>query len=233
MLTHDGHERRAVVLLSGGLDSAVTLAIARAEAYACATLAIDYGQRHRHELSAARRVSAALGAVTHREVRLDLRAIGGSALTADVDVPKGAPVADTIPITYVPARNMTLLAIALGLAEVLEAQTVFTGVNAVDFSGYPDCRPGFIAAMQHAADVGTRAGVEGRGVRIETPLLEMTKAQIVRRGVELAVDLGMTHSCYDPVQRGDEVLACGQCESCRLRSAGFAAAGVTDPTEYG
>ena len=220
---------RAVVLLSGGLDSATTLAIARAEGYECHALSFDYGQRHVCELESAKKVAAALGAVQHLTLRLDLRAIGGSALTADIDVPKGRSdeaMSTGIPVTYVPARNTIFLSHALAWAEVLGAQDVFIGVNFLDYSGYPDCRPEFARAFEALANVATRAGVEGARFRIHTPLIQMTKAQIVRRGIELGLDYGLTHSCYDPDGSGRP---CGRCDSCVLRSKGFAEAGVADP----
>lgn len=222
------NDSKAVVLVSGGLDSATVLALARVQGRECHALSFDYGQRHRAELDAARRVSAALGVVSHRVVRLDLRAIGGSALTDDdIAVPE-TPGAG-IPVTYVPARNTIFLAIALGWAEVLGAQDIFIGVNAMDYSGYPDCRPEFIQAFEHLANLATRAGVEGRAVRIHAPLQALTKADIIRRGVALGVDFSITVSCYQPRGAG---LACGRCDSCRLRAAGFAAAGIADPTAY-
>jgi 7-cyano-7-deazaguanine synthase len=218
----------AVVLLSGGLDSATVLALARADGYDCHALSIDYGQRHGAELVAAARVAAAGGARSHRRVSVNLDAIGGSALTDPaIDVPS-APSAG-IPVTYVPARNTVFLAIALGHAEVLDAAAIFVGVNAVDYSGYPDCRPAFIDAFQALAQVATKAGVEGHAPRIEAPLQHLSKADIIRRGVALGVDFGLTVSCYnaDPLGR-----ACGHCDACRLRADGFAAAGVADPTHY-
>jgi 7-cyano-7-deazaguanine synthase len=219
---------RAVVLVSGGLDSATTLAIARADGRACYALSFDYGQRHRIELEAARRVAAAGGAVEHRIMRIDTAGIGGSALTDPaIAVPETG--GEGIPVTYVPARNTVFLALALGWAEVLGAAEIYLGVNAVDYSGYPDCRPEFIAAFERLANLATRAGVEGRPFAIKAPLLALTKADIVRRGVALGVDLGLTVSCYQPDAAGR---ACGRCDSCRLRRAGFAAAGVTDPTRY-
>lgn len=228
-------DRHAVVLLSGGLDSATVLAIARAEGFACHALSFDYGQRHRFELDAAAAVAADLGAADHRVVRLDLSAgagFGRSALTDTIDVPKDrdeSQMAD-IPVTYVPARNTIFLSIALGYAETLEAFDIFIGVNAVDYSGYPDCRPEFIRAFERLANLATAAAVRGQGrYRIHAPLVEMTKAQIIRRGLELGVDFGKTHSCYDPDGAGR---ACGRCDSCRLRAAGFAAAGADDPTVY-
>ncbi len=226
----------AVVLLSGGLDSATVLAMARASGMTCHTLAFDYGQRHRHELTAATRVAAALGAATHRTMRIDLRDIGGSALTAAIDVPKhrsASAMAADIPITYVPSRNIIFLSMASALAEVLGAGAIFLGVNAIDYSGYPDCRPEFIEAFQRVLHVGTKAGAEGRPIRIHAPILHMTKARIIREGTRLGVDYGLTHSCYDPVDLGGgDVLACGACDSCQLRREGFAAAGVPDPTRY-
>ncbi len=223
----------AVVLVSGGLDSATTLAMAQAQGYACYALSFDYGQRHCVELTAAQRVAQALGAKEHRVIKLDLRAIGGSALTdSAIDVPKSDADddADTgIPVTYVPARNTIFLAYALGWAEVLEARHIFIGVNAVDYSGYPDCRPEYIAAFQAMAKLATKAGVEGQGMQIHTPLIQLSKSEIIREGVRLGVDYAATISCYDPDENG---LACGQCDSCHLRAAGFRAAGVTDPTSY-
>jgi len=216
---------KAVVLLSGGLDSATALAIARSEGYECFTLAFDYGQRHRVELDRARAQSARLGALRHITLKLDLTAIGGSALTADIDVPKDG-VDEGIPITYVPARNTVFLSVALGWAEVLGAQDIFIGVNALDYSGYPDCRPEFIRAFESMANLATKAGVEGTGLRIRTPLIDLTKAQIIRTGIELGVDYGLTSSCYDPMTDGTP---CGACDSCRLRAKGFAEAGVADP----
>jgi 7-cyano-7-deazaguanine synthase len=220
--------RRAIVLLSGGLDSTTVLAIARAQGLECRTLAVSYGQRHAVELAAARRVSTLLGAVEHREMGVDLAAIGGSALT---DTAIAVPEAPTrgIPVTYVPARNTLFLALALGWAEVAEAGEIFIGVNAVDYSGYPDCRPEFIAAFEQLAGLATRAGVEGGRFRIRAPLIAMSKAEIIRAGVALGVDYGETVSCYQANGRGE---ACGRCDSCRLRSEGFVAAGVPDPTRY-
>ena len=223
---------RAVVLLSGGLDSSTCLAWARGQGYACVTLAVDYGQRHRQELDAARRVAAALGAIEHREVRVDLRAIGGSALTDAIEVPKDRAdetIARGVPITYVPARNTVFMALALGLAEVVDARHLVAGMNAVDCSGYPDCRPEFVRAFEEVARLGTRAGVEGRAVRIHAPLMKLDKAGIIRLGVSLGVDYGLTHSCYDPAPDG---AACGGCDACVLRRDGFLAAGIPDPTRY-
>jgi 7-cyano-7-deazaguanine synthase len=227
-------ERRpAVVLLSGGLDSATALAVARQEGYRCHALTVSYGQRHAAELEAAARVAAALGAAEHRTVHLDLRGFGGSALTGDLDVPKDrAPeaMAAGIPVTYVPARNTVFLALALAWAEVLGSFDIFMGVNILDYSGYPDCRPEFVAAFERLADLATKAGVEGRGrFRVHTPLIRLPKADIIRLGVELGVDYALTHSCYDPGPGG---AACGRCDACRLRRDGFAAAGVPDPTRY-
>ena len=219
---------RAVVLVSGGLDSTTVLAMAQARGYACHTLSFDYGQRHRAELQAAERVSAAMGDVEHKVVRLNLDTIGGSALT---DLAIAVPEEETegIPVTYVPARNTVFLAIALGWAEVLDASDIFIGVNAVDYSGYPDCRPEFIAAFETMANLATRAGVEGRPLRIHAPLIDMTKGEIIKAGVDLGVDYGLTVSCYQATAEG---LACGRCDSCRLRRQGFIDAGVADPTRY-
>jgi 7-cyano-7-deazaguanine synthase len=222
--------RGAVVLLSGGLDSATALAIARAEGFDTYALSFDYGQRHDRELDSARRVAAALGAREHLVLRLDLRAIGGSALTADIPVPKGRSVeamGSGIPVTYVPARNTIFLSYALAWAEVLESQDIFIGVNALDYSGYPDCRPAFIEAFERMANLATRAGVEGTSrLRIHTPLIRLTKAEIVARGTALGVDFALTWSCYEPQPGG---LACGRCDSCLLREKGFREAGVRDP----
>lgn len=219
--------KRAVVLLSGGMDSAVALAEARAAGFACHALSLDYGQRHAAELAAARRVATALGATEHRIVALDLRAFGGSALTSDLPVPESPTTG--IPITYVPARNTVLLALALAWAETLGAEDIFIGVNAVDYSGYPDCRPAFIAAFEQLARLATKAGVEGTPFRIHTPLIALSKAEIVRRGLALGVDFSLTVSCYQADAAG---LACGRCDACRLRAKGFAEAGVPDPTRY-
>ncbi len=223
----------AVVLLSGGLDSATAAAIAQSEGYELSALSIDYGQRHRFELEAARRVAQALGIARHVVLPVDLRQLGGSALTAAIEVPKGRSLADMtaeIPITYVPARNTVFLALALGYAEVVGAAAIFIGVNAIDYSGYPDCRPEYIAAFARVAALATKAGAEGRlDFRIHTPLIEMTKAQIIRRGLELGVDYGLTHTCYDPDTAGR---SCGRCDACLLRLRGFAEAGATDPIEY-
>ena len=214
---------RAVVLLSGGLDSATTLAIAKREGFACYALSFRYGQRHVAELDAATRVAKSLGATAHVILDIDLRQFGGSALTSDIAVPKDRVLDDTIPITYVPARNTIFLSFALAWAEVLGAQDIFIGVNALDYSGYPDCRPEYIAAFQKMADLATKAGVEGSRLRIHTPLIEMTKAQIIRKGRALGVDFDMTLSCYDPSPTG---APCGRCDSCQLRAKGFAEASV-------
>jgi 7-cyano-7-deazaguanine synthase len=223
----------AVVLLSGGLDSATALAVARRDGFRCHALTISYGQRHRVELEAARRVAAALGAVEQRVLELDLRAFGGSALTADIPVPRDRSteaMSAAIPITYVPARNTVFLALALGWAEVLGSFDIYMGVNAVDYSGYPDCRPQFVAAFEQLANLATKAGVENQGrFRIHTPLIQLSKADIIRLGTSLGVDYGLTHSCYDPAADG---AACGRCDSCVLRRAGFEAAALADPTRY-
>lgn len=222
-------EERAVVLLSGGLDSATVLAIAMAAGYECHCLSFRYGQRHSAELDAAANVASALGASSHHVANIDIGAFGGSALTDDAIAVPTAGVDDGIPVTYVPARNTVFLAYALGFAEVRDATRIFIGVNAVDYSGYPDCRPEFIAAFEAMANLATRAGVEGRGVRIETPLIDLPKGEIIRRGIDLGVDYGMTTSCY---QLDAEGRGCGVCDSCRIRRAGFEEAGVTDPTRY-
>ncbi|KAF0191371.1 MAG: hypothetical protein FD165_1705 [Gammaproteobacteria bacterium] len=220
--------RSAVVLLSGGLDSATTLAIARDAGFDCYALSFDYGQRHRVEVQAAQRIAAALGVVAHKIMPLDLGAIGGSALTdLSIAVPE-QPTAG-IPVTYVPARNAVFLALALGWAEVLAARDIFIGVNALDYSGYPDCRPAFIAAFEQVANLATRAGVEGDACHIRAPLIAMTKAQIIQAGAQRGVDFSMTVSCYQADANGR---ACGKCDSCRLRAAGFRQAGVADPTPY-
>lgn len=220
--------KKAVVLCSGGLDSSTILAIALHQGYECHTLAFDYGQRHRSELRAASRVSESLGASDHKVIHLDLNAIGGSALTdKDIEVPETG--GSGIPVTYVPARNTVFLSIALGYAEVIKAQAIFIGVNAVDYSGYPDCRPEYIEAYAKMAAIATKAGVEGNPLSIETPLIHLTKAQIIQKGLALGVDYSTTVSCY---QANTEGFACGKCDSCRLRKAGFAEAGVEDPTPY-
>jgi len=219
---------KAVVLLSGGLDSATTLALARAAGHECHCLSVDYGQRHRAELVAAANVARALGAAAHRVIALDLTAFGGSALT---DPGIAVPVTPTegIPVTYVPARNTILLSLALAWAEVLGSQDIWFGANAVDYSGYPDCRPAFMRAFEALANLATKAAVEGQRLTLHTPIIDLTKAQIIRRGIALGIDYAMTVSCY---QASAEGLACGRCESCRLRRAGFEAAEVPDPTRY-
>ncbi len=226
-------EKLAVVLLSGGLDSATVLAIAKAEGYVPYCLSFDYNQRHRYELEAAANVARQLGAARHQTAKIDLRAFGGSALTSEMAVPKDRPTAEMshgIPITYVPARNTIFLSFALGWAEVLGAWDIFIGVNALDYSGYPDCRPEFISAFERLANLATKAGVEGTGqFKIHTPLINMPKAQIIQTGLSLGVDFGLTHSCYDPDPTG---AACGHCDSCQLRRDGFRAAGIPDPTRY-
>jgi 7-cyano-7-deazaguanine synthase len=219
---------RAVVLVSGGLDSATALAIARSQGFECYALSVDYGQRHSAELDAARRVAAAAGVRDHRVMRVDLAGIGGSALTDDTIAVPESPTTG-IPVTYVPARNTIMLSLALGWAEVLGASDIFVGVTAVDFSGYPDCRPEFITAFASLARVATKAGVEGQPYRIQAPLMSLSKAEIIREGMRLGVDYGATVSCY---QADGEGRACGRCDSCRLRRAGFEAAGVPDPTAY-
>ncbi len=221
-------ERKAVVLLSGGLDSATTLALAREQGFACYALSLDYGQRHHAELEAARRVARAAGVVEHKIIPLDLGAFGGSALTdPDIAVPESG--GEGIPVTYVPARNTIFLSLALGWAEVLGAWDLFIGVNAVDYSGYPDCRPEYIEAFQRLCRLATRAGVEGGAFRIQAPLIEMSKAEIIRTGLRLGVDYALTVSCYAADLAGR---ACGKCDSCRLRRQGFHDAGVADPTPY-
>ncbi len=219
---------RAIILLSGGLDSATVLAMARAEGYACHALSVDYGQRHRAELDAARSLATVLGAVEHRVAMLDLRVFGGSALTDDAIAVPETP-GHGIPVTYVPARNTLMLALALGYAEVVGAVDIFIGVNAVDYSGYPDCRPDFIEAFQKLARLATKAGVEGARLRIQAPIIGMSKAEIIRAGTALGVDYGLTVSCYQADGAGR---ACRRCDSCRLRAEGFADAGLADPTRY-
>ncbi len=219
--------KKAVVLLSGGMDSAVVLAIAREQGFAVHALSVRYGQRHTSELEAADRVASLLGAVEHKTVAVDLRAFGGSALTDEIEVPEAGGAG--IPVTYVPARNTIMLSLALGWAEVLGANDLFCGVNAVDYSGYPDCRPEFVEAFERLANVATRAGVEGAGIRVHAPLLRMGKDAIVREGLRLGVDFSATVSCYRADSAGR---ACGHCDACRLRADGFAAAGVADPTRY-
>jgi len=229
--------KRAVCLVSGGMDSAVTLAEARAQGFECHALSFDYGQRHKVELEAAARVARALGAAEQRVVKVDLSAIGGSALTDAIEVPKDrseAEIGRGVPSTYVPARNTVFLAVALGWAEVLGAREIFVGVNALDYSGYPDCRSEFLRAFEELARVATAAGAEEHAqFCVRAPLLELSKAAIVKRGIELGVDFSMTHSCYDPFVRGEKVLACGHCDACLLRKKGFSEAGVADPIPYG
>ncbi len=225
--------RKAVVLVSGGVDSTTTLALARKQGFEVYALSFDYGQRHQVELEAARRVVAHLGASAHLVAKIDLRAFGGSALTAAIDVPKGRDLermSAGIPITYVPARNTIFLSFALGWCEVLQAEDIFIGVNAIDYSGYPDCRPQYLEAFERMARLATREGIEGRACyQIHAPLLHMTKAQIIRAGIEAGVDYSLTHSCYDPAVGG---VSCGACDSCLLRRQGFKEAGVPDPIEY-
>lgn len=228
----DGRIRRAVCLLSGGLDSATCLAVARRDGFSCLALSFDYGQRHRVELEAAARLARALGAERHLVMPIHLEAFGGSALTADIAVPKGRTAAEMgqgIPVTYVPARNTIFLSFALGWAEVAGASDIFIGVNAIDYSGYPDCRPEFIAAFENLARLATKAGVEGRPLRIHTPLIRLSKREIVLLGRDLGVDFRLTHSCYDPDAQGR---SCGQCDSCLLRLKGFEDAGLADPADY-
>ncbi|MBE7926562.1 7-cyano-7-deazaguanine synthase QueC [Pseudomonas saudiphocaensis] len=221
-------EKKAVILLSGGLDSATVVAMAKAQGYACYSMSFDYGQRHRAELHAAERVAKQLGVVEHKVIGMNLNGIGGSALTdSSMDVPEEQ--VEGIPVTYVPARNTLFLSLALGWAEVLGARDIFIGVNAVDYSGYPDCRPEFVEAFERLANLATKAGVEGQGFRIRAPLQDLSKAQIIQEGIRLGVDYAMTVSCY---QADDLGRACGKCDSCRLRAAGFEAAGIEDPTRY-
>ena len=224
--------KRAVVLLSGGIDSTTTLAIAIAERYEAYALSFDYGQRHQIETKAAHRIAESLGTKEHHVAKIDLRIFGGSALTDNVDVPKQrseTEIAHGIPVTYVPARNSIFLTYALAWAEVIPAGDIFLGVNAIDYSGYPDCRSEFIEAFENLANLGTKAGVEGRRFQIHTPLIKFSKAEIIRKAVELGLDLSLTHSCYDPTPEG---LACGECDSCFLRLKGFREAGITDPVHY-
>jgi 7-cyano-7-deazaguanine synthase len=224
--------KRAVVLLSGGIDSTTTLAVAIAQGYEAYALSFDYGQRHRIETEAARGVANSLGAKEHRVAKIDLRIFGGSALTDKIDVPKQRSekeIGHGIPITYVPARNTIFLAHAVAWAEVIGASDIFLGVNAIDYSGYPDCRPEFIEAFENLANLGTKAGVEGRRFQIHTPLIKFSKVEIIRKALELGVDLSLTHSCYDPSPEG---LACGECDSCLLRLKGFREVGIKDPIRY-
>jgi 7-cyano-7-deazaguanine synthase len=222
-------QKKAVILYSGGLDSTTCLAIAKAEGFDPYAISFIYGQRHQHELEVAKQNARPMGALEHLVVDFDLRKMGGSALTSDIAVPKTG-VADEIPVTYVPARNTIFLSFALGWAETLDAFDIFIGVNALDYSGYPDCRPEFIAAYEAMANLATKAGVEGKGkIKIHTPLISLSKADIIRKGVSLGVDYGLTHSCYDPAEDGS---SCGLCDSCRLRLKGFSEAGLTDPLRY-
>ena len=227
----DSKKPKAVILLSGGLDSATSLAIARQRGFDLHAISFDYGQRHRIELKAAESIANSAGA-KHSIIAFDLRQFGGSALTDDIDVPKDRShleIAGGIPITYVPARNTIFLAFAVGIAEVIGAFDIFIGVNALDYSGYPDCRPEFISTFEHLANVATKAGMEGKSFKIHAPLIQMSKAQIIREGIKLGVDYSLTTSCYDPSTDG---LACGGCDSCQLRRMGFAEAGISDPTRY-
>jgi 7-cyano-7-deazaguanine synthase len=221
--------KRAVVLVSGGLDSATTLAVAISEGFETCALSFHYGQRHHIETEAAKRVATSLGAREHRIAEIDLRVFGGSALTDEIAVPKNRTNKTDIPVTYIPARNTIFLSYALAWCEALGAADIFIGANAIDYSGYPDCRPAFIAAFEQLAGVATKAGVEGTQFRIHAPLISMSKAEIIRKGTELGVDFSLTHSCYDPAADG---LACGQCDSCRIRLEGFRGAGLDDPISY-
>lgn len=227
------NDKKAVVLSSGGLDSTTVMAIARSEGYDIYSMSFRYGQRHALELDAAEKIAGVFGAKKHLVIDIDLKMVGGSALTGDIEVPKGrseGEIKEEIPVTYVPARNTIFLSYALAWAEVLEASDIFTGVNAIDYSGYPDCRPEYIEAFEYMANLATKAGVEGKTrLKIRTPLIHMTKARIIQKGIELGVDYSMTHSCYDPSPEGK---ACGQCDSCLLRKKGFKEAGIPDPTEY-
>lgn len=222
-------KKKAVVLLSGGLDSATALAVAENEKFNCCALTVDYGQRNKIEMTRAKIIAKKFGAFDHKFISIDMRQIGGSALTADIPVPKNRNMDDTIPITYVPARNTIMLSVALGLAEAINARDIFIGVNAVDYSGYPDCRPNFIAAFEKTANLATRAGVEGDKFKIHTPLINLSKAEIIKLGTKLNVDYSLTLSCYDPDEEGR---ACGKCDTCILRKQGFEQAGVPDPTLY-
>ncbi len=223
--------KRAVCLLSGGLDSATTLAIAKSGQFDCYALSFRYGQRHYREIEAAKKISVFVGVVKHLIMEIDFSSIGGSALTAEIPVPKGrteSMMRESIPVTYVPARNTVFLSLALAWAETLDASDIFIGVNALDYSGYPDCRPEYIQAFEKMANLATKKGVEGNAFRIRTPLIEMTKAQIIRKGIALGVDFSLTHSCYDPTPEG---LACGMCDSCLIRKKGFEEAGISDPVK--
>lgn len=232
-MSENSNSKRAVVLLSGGLDSATSAAIARQQGFEIYALSVDYGQRHRFELESAANVAQAINAAEHKILPIDLAALGGSALTDDIDVPQGRSddqISTGIPVTYVPARNTVMLSIALGYAEVIGAADIFIGVNAVDYSGYPDCRPEFIAAFELVANLATKAGVEGAlRFQIHTPLIKMTKAEIVSEGTKLGVDYSLTHTCYSPNREG---ISCGVCDACQLRLKGFAEAGLTDPIQY-
>ncbi|MGQ9762099.1 MAG: 7-cyano-7-deazaguanine synthase QueC [Thermogutta sp.] len=232
-LGHVSAKSKAVILLSGGMDSATAAAVARNEGYSLYALTIDYGQRHRRELDAAKRVAAHLGVAEHLILTVDFRAFGKSALTDSIEVPKGRPIDvpdSDIPVTYVPARNTVLLSLALAYAESRGAWNIFIGANAIDYSGYPDCRPEFLAAFENLANLATKAGAEGRGrFRIHAPLLQLSKAEIIRRGLALGLDYGLTHTCYDPTPDGR---ACGRCDACQLRKKGFAELGVQDPIPY-
>lgn len=232
-MSENSNSKRAVVLLSGGLDSATSAAIARQQGFEIYALSVDYGQRHRFELESAANVAQAINAAEHKILPIDLAALGGSALTDDIDVPQGRSddqISTGIPVTYVPARNTVMLSIALGYAEVIGAADIFIGVNAVDYSGYPDCRPEFIAAFEQVANLATKAGVEGAlRFQIHTPLIKMTKAEIVSEGTKLGVDYSLTHTCYSPNREG---ISCGVCDACQLRLKGFAEAGLTDPIQY-
>jgi 7-cyano-7-deazaguanine synthase len=221
--------KKAVVLYSGGLDSTTCMAIARDQGFEAYALSFNYGQRHTVELEKAREYAPLIGAKEHMVVDIDMRQMGGSALTADIEVPKDGESSDAIPVTYVPARNTIFLSFALGWAEVLGAADIFIGVNALDYSGYPDCRPEFVAAFQQMANLATKAGVEGNPYRIQAPLIDLTKAQIIQQGLKLGVDYALTHSCYDPTEAG---ISCGHCDSCLLRLKGFADAGCEDPVAY-
>ena len=222
-------KNKAVVLLSGGLDSATALAFARSKSFDCCALTVDYGQRNKIEMTRAKIIAEKLGAFDYKVINIDMRQIGGSALTADIPVPKEREMDNSIPITYVPARNTIMLSVALGLAEAIGAMDIFIGVNAVDYSGYPDCRPEFIEAFEKTANLATRAGVEGDKFTIHTPLINLSKAEIIKLGTKLGVDYSLTLSCYDPDEQGR---ACGKCDTCVLRRQGFEQAGIPDPTEY-
>ncbi len=222
-------KNKAVVLLSGGLDSATALAFAKSKNFDCCALTIDYGQRNKIEISHAKIIAEKMNAFSHKEINIDMRQIGGSALTADIPVPKEREMDDSIPITYVPARNTIMLSLALGLAEAIDAHDIFIGVNAVDYSGYPDCRPEFIEAFEKTANLATRAGIEGDKFTIHTPLINLSKGEIIKLGTELGVDYSLTLSCYDPDEQGK---ACGKCDTCVLRRQGFEQAEIPDPTEY-